>query len=78
MEIGFPLVGGEKGFKGSIIRAKVFESNSKVKSSSKDLKKHLGKEKKFFFRCQKTPLKFGLNFWGVTDLPPLKEYRPRD
>ena len=25
MEIGFPLVGGEKGLKGSIIRARVFE-----------------------------------------------------
>ena len=89
LEIGFSLVGGEKGLKGSINRARVLErkpkhknyhgrwsgswitgkilreSNSNVKPSSKDLKKHLGKEKKFF-RCQKTPLKLGTNFRGVT------------
>jgi len=29
MEIGFPLVGGEKGLKGSIIRARVFEGKPK-------------------------------------------------
>ena len=32
MEIGFPLVGGEKGFKGSIIRARVFERKPKHKN----------------------------------------------
>ena len=32
MEIGFPLVGGEKGFKGSIIRARVFEGKPKHKN----------------------------------------------
>ena len=31
MEIGFPLVGGEKGLKGSIIRARVFERKPKHK-----------------------------------------------
>ena len=32
MEIGFPLVGGEKGLKGSIIRARVFERKPKHKN----------------------------------------------
>ena len=31
MEIGFPLVGGEKGFRGSIIRARVFGRKPKHK-----------------------------------------------
>ena len=32
MEIGFPLVGGEKGFRGSIIRARVFKRKPKHKN----------------------------------------------
>ena len=32
MEIGFPLVGGEKGLKGSIIRARVFERKPEHKN----------------------------------------------
>ena len=51
----------------------------RTKPKSRSPTKYLGRsfnKRKSFSGVQKNNLKFGLNFRGVTNLPPLKESRP--
>ena len=55
------------------------EGETKVKSKTNKFEENISENRKsFFFRCEKTPLKLGTNFWDVTNLPPLKRISSRD